>query len=67
MRFSLVLWWRQWTQPSLFYRLRSALFRRASRWCYRLGKDWGDRFALRSHADFVRALAAEIKPKGEAA
>ena len=67
MRFPLVLWWRQWTQPSLFYRRRSALFRRASRWFYRVGKEWGDRLAVRSHRDFVRALAAEGAPKAAAA
>jgi hypothetical protein len=30
-----------------------------SRWFYRSGKSWGDRFAVMSHADFVRALAAD--------
>ena len=59
MNFSFALWLRQWTQPSLFYRRRSAFFRLMSRWFYRSGKSWGDRFAVMSHADFVRALAAD--------
>jgi hypothetical protein len=65
MRFSLALWLRQWTQPALFYRRRSAFYRRVSRWYYRFGKSCGDRFALMSNADFLRALAAESKPGRE--
>lgn len=61
MRFSVALWIRQWAQPSLFYRRRSAFYRWRAHRSYSRGKRDGDRFALLAHADFVRALDAESK------
>jgi hypothetical protein len=61
MSFRLALWLGQWTLPAFWHRRRARHFRAESDRAYARAEAWtrrGDALRIRSHEEFVRALAA---------
>jgi hypothetical protein len=65
MRFTLALWLSQWTRPDFWHRRRARKLRAESDRAYARAEVWtrrGDALRIRSHEEFVRALAAGGDP-----